>query len=153
MIHTGTPLDCLALWPRDCVFLSFTELLTIIKTLLGRSPPPGHCTHSRLRHSPDLPVRKACLLNLKLHSEGQALGFPYIWKLMRHFQGMKAGRHHPCTHFWPHYNLARIPRKEFYTHKGPQFMQLSPRECLHIWSGAQQKLQLQTHKTIYIYIL
>ena len=31
---------------------------------------------------------------------------------------MKAGRHHPCTPFWPHYNLARIPRKELIHSQG-----------------------------------
>lgn len=48
----GRPLDCLALEDRvDCIL---GPMANWRRTVLGRLPPPGHCTDSRLIHFPSL---------------------------------------------------------------------------------------------------
>lgn len=45
------------------------------KTVLRRSPFPGHCTESRLKHNPSRPAKQVYLLNLEFQSERQTSGF------------------------------------------------------------------------------
>lgn len=48
----------------------FHRTVTIRKTALGRPPPTGYYTDSRLRHNPRVPVGKAYLLGLERQPEG-----------------------------------------------------------------------------------
>ena len=55
--------------------------VTISKTVFGRptpTPTPGHGTEVRLKHNLSLPVKRTYFLNLELHPEGQAFGFPHV---------------------------------------------------------------------------
>ena len=57
----GMPLDHLALWARGACDPEFHGTVTIRETVLGRLPLLGHCTDSRLRHTPVfLSKRPAC---------------------------------------------------------------------------------------------
>lgn len=65
----GTRLDCLALEAKGLVLLSPMRLEQL-KTVLGRFPPPVHCTDSRLKHTPSLFEKEAYLLIQELWSVG-----------------------------------------------------------------------------------
>ena len=65
------PLQCLALdaGGRAAGVLGSPRIATTGETDCGRLPPPGHCTDSRLKHSPHLSEEQAYLLFQE--SEGQ----------------------------------------------------------------------------------
>lgn len=83
----GTSLDCLALVAKGADILELQGTVTIRKIVLGRPPPPGYYINSRLKRNPNLPLKKAYLLSLEPHQEGQVLGFPHIYRLKMHPQG------------------------------------------------------------------
>ena len=69
----GKPSDHLALEAGGLVFLGPMGL-TIGETVLGRLPLPGHCTDSKLKHTPRLSEKEAYMLVQELWSEGQVSG-------------------------------------------------------------------------------
>lgn len=74
----GTPLDLLALVANGAGIPELHGTVTIRNRVLARLPPSEHCMHSRMKHSPSLPMKKTYLLDMELHPEGQASGFPHI---------------------------------------------------------------------------
>lgn len=46
------PLDLLPLVDKEACIPGSHRSVAIVKTVLDRLPPPGHCTDSRLRHMP-----------------------------------------------------------------------------------------------------
>lgn len=85
--HEGMPLDCLTLVAKKTGIPELHRTITIGKTIVGSPPPPGNCADSKLKHNSSLPIQKAYLLSLELQPQGQAEGFPNIWRLRRHYQG------------------------------------------------------------------
>lgn len=74
----GTPLDCLTLVARETYVFESHETLTIEETVLGILPLAGHCTDSRLKHTPSVSVKEAYLLVLELWPEGHTLGLAHL---------------------------------------------------------------------------
>lgn len=69
------PLDFLMPVAKGTGLSELPGNVTVVKTVLGRPPQPGHCTDSRLKYSPSIPVKRA--ISLELPSVGQSLGFPH----------------------------------------------------------------------------
>lgn len=61
----GMPLDYLTLVARGASVLRPSEIITSRDIIFGRLPPPGHCTDSKLKHTPSLSVKKDYLLVLQ----------------------------------------------------------------------------------------
>lgn len=61
----GILLDWLALVTRGPYLPGFQRTIEIRKIVLGRLPFPGHCTESRMRHTPSPSVKEASLLILE----------------------------------------------------------------------------------------
>lgn len=62
----GSPLDCRTLVAKRVAVPEIHGPITIRKTVVGRTPHPGHCLCGRLKHNPGLLVKQAYLLSLKL---------------------------------------------------------------------------------------
>ena len=58
----GMPVEYLALVTRGACVSGPHGTETIGESVLGRLPPPKHCTESRLKHTLSLPVKKTYLL-------------------------------------------------------------------------------------------
>ena len=66
-----------------------------VVTVLGRLPPPGHGTDSRMKQITSFSMKKAYLLVLKIQPEKYQ-----AYNTSRGYHnalGMGAGGHHPCT--------------------------------------------------------
>lgn len=59
----GTALEYVVLEARGTCVPGSHGTVTIRGTILGRLPPPGHCTDSKLKHDPSLPLKDAYLLS------------------------------------------------------------------------------------------
>ena len=78
----GTPLHPLPLVARWDCFPGSHGVTTIWESVLGRLPPPGHCTESRRKPHPHphLSVEEAYLPVLGLQPERQPSGLAHIWR-------------------------------------------------------------------------
>ena len=75
------------LWsPWACVSGSHGTV-TIKDSILGRLPPPGHCTDSWLKHILSLSEKEACLHIQKLWPVGQASGLVLLQGTMERVSG------------------------------------------------------------------
>lgn len=74
----GMPLDHLALMARRVCIPGSHGTLTIGDRVLGRLPPPGHFTDSRLKYTPSLSVKEAYFLGLELRPEEQVSALAHI---------------------------------------------------------------------------
>lgn len=74
------PLQCLALdaGGRAAGVLGSPRIATTGETDCGRLPPPGHCTDSRLKHTPSLLVKRVHSLVLEFQPEGVKLSITVI---------------------------------------------------------------------------
>lgn len=55
----GTPFDCLTQVAKRASITELHGIITIQKIVIGRLPPPKHCTNSILKYNPSLPMKSA----------------------------------------------------------------------------------------------
>lgn len=89
----GAPLDHLALEARGSCIPGSHGTRTIRDSVLGRLLPSGHCTDSRLKHTPSLAEKEAYLLVRSFGLTGRLLVRHTYRELWRGSRGMKADKH------------------------------------------------------------
>lgn len=77
--------------------------------VLGRVPPPEHCTESRLKHGFSLSAKEAYLLVLELQPEGTGFRFLPHLEIMKCSQRTYAKRCHHCAFPLPHHSPPMSP--------------------------------------------
>lgn len=148
--HGGLPYPNTWLWwPGALASLGRTGLKQLNSS--WQAITTRHCTDSRLKYLPSLPVKKIYLLVWELQPKGQALGLGRIRRLQRCSQGMLARESHLCTFPRTWYNLAIPLRKELiHLSRDPVFANVKHLQIS--WTGGQQGLQLWSHRPACIFI-
>lgn len=110
----GSPLDHLALEARGACIPGSHGNVTIRDSILGRLPPSGHCTGSRLKHTPSLAEKAAYLLVHSFGLRGRLLIWHIYRGLWRGSRGTKAAEHNLGTLPLPHSSSLVSSRKKSY---------------------------------------
>ena len=135
----GMPLEHLALPSRGNCVLGPHGSERTRETSLGRPPYSSHCTDSRLRCSPSLPVKKAYPTVLERQPKGQASSFPCFYRLWKGSRGCL------CVLPWTHCSSLVTPSEsESWSHSCIRLC--DPKDCSLPGSSVYGILQVRVLK-------
>lgn len=114
-------LDHLSLVAKGTGIPGFHRTIMMRKKVFGRLPFSGHCTTSRLKHIPSLPVKRPIIYS-GASDCGKGFMFPTYLEAIEVLLG-NINRETPfCVPPWPCYSLVIPP--SLYAHLEPRFLQL-----------------------------
>lgn len=72
------PLHLLALMAIKPCVSRFHRAVMMRKAVLGRLPPSGHCTDSRLKHTPNFSMKEALMTGLRFDTHLEVVKVPSV---------------------------------------------------------------------------
>ena len=112
----GMPLKHLALVGKGARIAGSHRTVTIREIVLGRLPPPGHCTDSRRKHAPTLSIKKTPIFFvLGPQPEGHASYLAHIQRAMEMLLGNRGQQMPFLCSFSVSLQLAGVSQKGAYT--------------------------------------
>lgn len=150
-LYPGDALDHLALEAKMACVPGSHGTVTMGDTVPDRLPLPGHRTDSRLKQTPSLLEKEACLLVQELWPKEKSCGLTHYRGLQRCSQGMEAGECNLCLLSLPCFSLLVSSRKVLITLFGFPIFAAAARGHLYItWLWWPMRLVLMGPTKLYL---